>query len=133
MAINEAALQAARDRRGVQDKKNPYLIHRDTGRLLPNVEHLRKHPKMLVYKGSPTASHDERMRYVRTGSFRQGVDTTAPEAELDLPPFDLGTATKEQMIAFAKEEFNLDLNPNAPPHIMRAQIKRAADDSNQLG
>lgn len=133
MPINEAVLQAARDRRGVQDKKTPYLIHRDTGRLLPNVEKLRKHPKMVPYTGSPKASHDERMRFVRTGTFRKVVDTTAQDAELDLPPFDLGTATKEQMIAFAKEEFGLDLNPNAPPHIMRAQIKKAADDGNQLG
>lgn len=133
MAINEATLQAARDRRGAQDKKHPYLIHRETGRLLPNVEKLRKHPKMIPYTGSPNASHDERMRFVRTGTFRKVVDTTAQEAELDLPPFDLGTATKEAMIAFAKEEFGLELNPNAPPHIMRAQIKRAADEGTQLG
>lgn len=133
MAINEAALQTNRDRRGMQDKKMPYLIHRDTGRLLPNVEQLRKHPKMMPYTGSPKASHDERMRFIRTGTFRQVVDTSVAEAQLDLPPFDLGTASKEDMIKFAKEEFGLDLNPNAPPHIMRAQIKKAADDGNPLG
>lgn len=133
MAVNEAALQNARARSSVQDKKTPYLIHRESGRLLPNVEQLRKHPKMVPYTGSPKASHDERMRFLRTGTFRQVVDTTVAEAQLDLPPFDLGTASREDMIKFAKEEFNLDLNPNAPPHIMRAQIKKAADDGSQLG
>lgn len=119
----DEALELARAKRGAQDRKVPFLIHRTTGRLLPNVEKLRKHKDMIPYNGSVKASLSERMRLIRTGSNREITQSQPDEA---LPPFDLSKATREEMIEFAQVEFGIALNPNAPPHILRNQIKKAA-------
>ena len=121
--LTNEQLEADRARRGLQDKKTPFLIHRTNGRLLPNVERLRAHKDMLPYKGSSKASLEERMRLLRTGSNRE---VTQSEPDEPLPPFDLSRATREEMIAFARDEYGITLNPNAPPHILRNQIKKAA-------
>lgn len=122
--LDEAAMSEARAKLSLQDKKRPFLINRKNGRLLPNVARLRNHKDMLPYNGSVNASLEERMRFVRTGSFRQVVDTsddTAPE------PFDVGTASKEELIAFAFNELGgLQLNPAAPVAAMRKQVVKAA-------
>jgi hypothetical protein len=122
---NEAKLQQARAKRGQQDAKTPFLINRENGRLLPNVARTAKHRNMIPYTGSVKASLEERMRWIRTGgNTRRNVTSSAPIEEL--PPFDVSTASKEELIDFAKEEFGLVLNPKAPPHIMRNQILAAA-------
>lgn len=120
----ESKLQQARAKRGQQDAKTPFLINRENGRLLPNVARTAKHPKMMPYTGSVKASLEERMRWIRTGGARRNVTASAPVVEL--PPFDVSTATREELVAFGKEEFNLDLNVKAPAHILRNQILAAA-------
>lgn len=119
----EAAFQKQAAARGQQDPKIKFLIHRDNARLIPNVGKLKNHPKLVPYTGSVKASLEDRLRWLRTGGSRRVV-ASAPVEEL--PPFDVSTATKEELIAFAKEEFGLELNPKAPPHIMRNQILAAA-------
>ena len=46
----EAAI-AARRAQTQQDKRNPFLIHVDDGRLMPNVARLRGHAKYRVFTG----------------------------------------------------------------------------------
>lgn len=125
----ETGFQNQRNKKALQDTKVPFLIHRVNGRLLPNVERLRTHKDMIPYMGNKHASLEERMRYLRTGGQRRGVVATqAIEAP---PPFDVSTATKEDMIAFAADEFGLELNPKAPIHIMRNQIIAAAKEADE--
>lgn len=120
--LNEEAMSEARAKLSLQDKQRPYLIHRKNGRLLPNVARLRTHKDMLPYSGNVRASLEERMRYLRTGTFRQVVDTSEDET-----PFDVGTATKEDLIAFAFNELGgLQLNPATPLPAMRKQVVKAA-------
>ena len=61
----EAAL-AARRAQTAQDKRNPFLIHVDDGRLIPNVARLRGHAKYRVFTGSPKATPEERMVWLRS-------------------------------------------------------------------
>ena len=126
--LTEDQMLAARALKSKQDEKNPFLIHRENGRLLPNIAILRKNPKLMPYNGSVKASLDERMRFVRTGTTRQVVDTSGSDALQ--PPFDVGTASKDDLIAFAFNEFGLTLNPNTPVHAMRRQVVAAANAAN---
>lgn len=122
----ETAHQKARGKLAVQDKTVPFLINRNNGRLLPNVVRLRSHKDMIPYRGSVKANLEDRMRYLRTGGARRDVAMSEP---VELPPFDVSTASKDELITFAQEEFKLELNPQAPLHIMRNQILKAAKEA----
>lgn len=138
MAITEAQLADARAAKSKQDKKYPHLIHVDDGRLLPNIETLRKHPKYRVYRGDSSASLAERLRYLQSqgvsGGRRAVVDSSASE------PFDLSKASKEELTAFASEQYDIVFAPGTPVMSMRQQIARAdaalrepASDESSLG
>lgn len=122
--LDETAMSQARAALSIQDKQRPFLINRKNGRLLPNVARLRTHPDMQPYTGNVRASLEERMRYLRTGTFRQVVDTSVT----DETPFDVGTATKDELIAFAFNELGgLQLDPKTPLPGMRKQVVKAAN------
>jgi hypothetical protein len=133
MSNQEASLQRARDMKAKQDAKIPFLIHRVNGRLIPNVERLRDHKYLIPYRGSVKASHEERMRYLRTGGAASRSFVDSAPLEQDLPPFDLGTASREEMVQFAADEYGIQLNVKAPAHILRNQIKAAAAEQQEGG
>lgn len=111
----------ATSRKYGQDKKHPFLINIDDGRLMPNVERLRKHrsAKYRVYTGDVKASLDERMAYIKSGvgPARSRVVNTTPEE-----PFDVGTASKEDLVAFAASEYGLVLDSGKSLKLLREQF-----------
>ena len=84
-----------------QDKKHPFVINIEDGRLMPNVQALRKHKSYVVYRGDVHASLPERMRWLRGErgtAMILGLDSDEFEEK---PPFDLSKATLEDLVAFA--------------------------------
>lgn len=102
MAITEqqesAALAARAARR--QDKTNPWLI-RDDGTIFPNVPLLARRKNMRPYRGDISAPLEQRMRYLQgLPSQRKIVIDAEPET------FNITKATKEELIAFAFEDYS---------------------------
>ena len=119
----EAAL-AARRAQTAQDKRNPFLIHVDDGRLMPNVARLRGHAKYRVFTGSPKATPEERMAWLRS----MGNGTPLPTED----PFDIGTASVAELIAFAASEYGVTLDPSTHHNKMRAALRRLAAEAGNL-
>ena len=119
----EAAL-AARRAQTAQDKRNPFLIHVDDGRLMPNVARLRGHAKYRVFTGSPKATPEERMAWLRS----MGNGTPLPTEA----PFDIGTASVAELIVFAASEYGVMLEPSTHHNKMRAELRRLAAEAGNL-
>lgn len=119
----EAAL-AARRAQTAQDKRNPFLIHVDDGRLMPNVARLRGHAKYRVFTGSPKATPEERMAWLR--SMGNGIPLPTED------PFDIGTASVAELIAFAASEYGVTLDPSTHHNKMRAELRRLAAEAGNL-
>lgn len=119
----EAAI-AARRAQTSQDKRNPFLIHVDDGRLMPNVARLRGHAKYRVFTGSPKATPEERMAWLRS----MGNGTPLPTED----PFDIGTASVAELIAFAASEYGVTLDPSLHHNKMRAELRRLAAEAGNL-
>jgi hypothetical protein len=133
MAITESQEAGLAERaKSRQDKTNPFLIHIEDGRLLPNTARTRKHPKYRVYTGDIRASQEERMAFIHSGIGgsinRPKVTNSAAEAD----EFDVGRATKDEMIVFAMQQFGVSLTADTDIRTMRKQImqlyeQRSAD------
>lgn len=149
MAINEEQLSAVYQARNAQNRKRPMLINIDDGRLMPNVPRLGgrpevrdqqtgrvlepgipPHPKYRVYMGDPNATREERMRVLRVG---MGIET-APifDTQPTAAPFDIATASAEELVAFAQQQYGMSLSPNTPVHLLRGRVKAAAEKANDL-
>jgi len=113
--IDEERLTEAR-MRGRQDKRTPFLINQDDGRLFPNVPLVAKNPKYRPYHGDPKASLAERMAFLagHTSSARRRV-------VLDPEPFNLSKATADEIVAFAMEEYGAALDADKPIDELRAE------------
>lgn len=151
MAISDVMeqQQAARyQSRNKQDKKHPMLINIEDGRLVPNVPMLagRKgdpvnkippimpHPKYRVFTGDPKASKEQRLRWLETsgqsGAMRAVVDSGA-----DAPAaFDVSTASREQLVAFARDQYGEALDATGDTHLtkLRAQVRALAQTAGDL-
>jgi len=120
----EAAL-AARRAQTQQDKRHPFLIHVDDGRLMPNVPRLRGHAKYRVFTGPVKATEEERMAWLR--SMGNGVPTLSEE-----PAFDIGTASVADMIAFAASEYGVTFDSSMHHNKMRSELRRLAAEAGNL-
>ncbi len=120
----EAAL-AARRAQTAQDKRNPFLIHVDDGRLMPNVARLRGHAKYRVFTGSPKATLEERMAWLRS----LGHGDPAPSAE---EAFDIGKASPAEMVAFAASEYGVKFPEDMHHNKMRSELRRLAAEAGNL-
>ncbi len=123
-AEQEQRLSDANSRTGKkkQDRTNPMVIHIEDGRLMPNTPRLRAHAMYRVYGGSLDASLPERMQWLK-GMMRQPrkvVNTTPDEA------FDIGTATADDLVMFALEEFGATLDPVLPLKKLRTKVAELA-------
>jgi hypothetical protein len=125
-AQQEAALQTANDRssRKKQDKTNPMVIHIENARLMPNTPRLRVHKDYRVYTGNPTDDIETRKRWLKGVGQRtpRVVDSTA-----DVAPFDVGTATADDLVMFAFENYGKVLDSALPPKKLREAVKALAD------
>lgn len=126
--MQDAAASAQRAARA-QDKRVPFVINVDDGRLIPNTVRTRKHPKYRLYKGDVNATLDERMRYLASSGLVQEVGSVEDA-------FDIGKATKEELIAFALMEFGKEMDPSMHLATMRSkvsQMAKAAQGNEDLG
>lgn len=126
--ITEAqeATIAAQRAKVSQDKRFPFLINVDDGRLLPNVPPLRKHPKYRVFTGSPKATPGECQAWLRS----MGGESAPLTA--DAPVFDIGKATVEEMVGFAATEYGVTLDPTLHHNKLRAELRRLAAEAGNL-
>jgi hypothetical protein len=123
----EAALSNATRPR--QDQKIPFLIHVDDGRLVPNMPLLRTHPKYRPYHGTLTATQAERMTYLKT-EFKAIPRTVIDSSTAK--PFDIASASREELMAFALAEYGTSLAPTLNAMSMRVQIRKLAEDAGHL-
>lgn len=111
-------------RRALQDKKVPHVININDGRLMPNVPRLRTHKDYRVYTGprdpdGKPASLPQRMKWL-AGAMHNNlpriVDSSAQE------PFDIGKASRDELIVFASSELGMMLPDGLDAPEMRKRI-----------
>ena len=120
MAIDETTEERAARARRRQDKRTPFLINEADARLYPNTELMRKRPGYRLYHGDPKADLATRKRYLLGLTQRRDV-VFDPEAA-KAPEFDLNTATVDEMMTFATEQYGVVLDPNMPVAKMRLRV-----------
>lgn len=119
-----AAINARNARR--QNKAQPWLI-RDDGQIFPNVPLLAKRKNMRVFTGDINAPLEERMRYLQGMPGKRRV--VFEEAE----PFNITKASKEELVAFAFDEYSEVIDPAEHINKVRALVCRLADlDYNEV-
>ncbi len=102
-----------------QDKRVPLLINRDNLRLMPNTPLIRKRPQYMPYDGAATDDEATRRSYVEgTGTRRPRVVNSAAEADV----FDIGKATKDELVAFAFAEYGKMLNAEKDVRTLRKEF-----------
>lgn len=126
MAIDEALEERVADHRGRtrQNKAVPWLIRDPDGSIWPNTPLLAKKQNMRPYHGAIDASAEERKRYLQGLQTRRRV--VVSESANDAPPFDLAKCTKDELIAFAEEEYGYTLDPTGNLHSLRAEFAKVA-------
>lgn len=127
MSISDSqqdGLSAIRATKSKQDLAMPFLINRKDGRLMPNTELMRKHADYRPYTGSVKASLSERMLFLSSGATRPRMINSTPEDEPE--PFDIGKATKGELVDFAFNEFGAALDETADIRTLRKQLASLA-------
>ncbi len=132
---NQAAAARSASSKFGQDKTHPFLINIEDGSLIPNTPHLRKvrSQKYRVYTGDIQASTEERMRYLNMGvgpRRARVVDSTAAGAKED-EPFDVGTASKDDLVAFAAMEYGFTLDSKKPLKTLKEEFMKLAKEFDQ--
>jgi hypothetical protein len=119
--ITESQEQMAAEARGKnrQDKRVPLLINRDNLRLMPNTPLIRRRPQYMPYDGKATDDEATRRRYVEgAGNHRPRIVNSQAEADT----FDIGKATKDELIAFAMTEYGRMLNHETDIRTLRKEF-----------
>lgn len=156
MAISEQAAQgmsnAIRARVQAQDKRNPFLINVNDGRLVPNVGLLRKDPNYRVYFGAPDASLQARMHILATQGlgdrtpivvedsstlFQNGAVVAATNAAVVAAtdtrgPFDIHRASVTELVDFALANYNEQLDATTHKATLKAQVRALAKARGEL-
>lgn len=121
--------------RNRQDKTVPFCINVKDGRLMPNVKEIREHADYRPYKGNYKASLDERMAYLRSGGFGgmpgkravlMPVDEAPPAPAVEEEPFDIAKASKEELVAFAFDQWAEVLSVDTHLTTLRSQVVKLA-------
>lgn len=128
MALAQSAeqnLSARLSAKYKQDSKIPMLINLKDGRLIANSVNTRANPDYRPYTGSLKASIEERMKFIASsvgGSHARVIDSSA-----EVPEFDVATATKDEIIAFAFAEFGAVLSEATDIRTLRKQLMAASE------
>lgn len=107
-----------------QDKTNPMVVNIEDGRLMPNTPRLRAHPQYRVYAGPKDADAAGRLRWL-DGQSRAGK-TKIVNSMAESDTFDVGTASVDDLIVFAMDNYGLALDPDKPMKTLRKQVMEAA-------
>lgn len=109
-----ASFQAPRTAsRVVKQNQGAGLAIRDDGTLVPSTPRILAQPNIRPYHGDPRATLQERLRYLAGFVQRRPV--------IGLEPFNMRTATKEQIIQFMDEEYGVQLDARADEDTVRAK------------
>jgi hypothetical protein len=111
----EANLANAVNKR--QDKTVPFLICTDDARLMPNVPGIRKMKNYMPYHGNPGDDLPTRQAFLQGLSGKRRIVNSAPDEV-----FDVGTASVEELVAFAMDEFGAALDVTLPAKKLRAKV-----------
>lgn len=126
MAIDENLEQRVADHRGKtrQSKTVPFLI-RDDGVLFPNVPLIAKKSNFRPYHGDVKATLEERLNYLKGLPGKRRVINSAVQADEEAP-FDIAKASKDELIAFAQEQFGEIIDPAEHLNKIRSVVARLA-------
>jgi hypothetical protein len=117
---------AARSKKRKQDTVNPMVININDGRLMPNTPRLRVHKDYRVFTGDINATLPDRMRWL-TGAKRQPIRVVNTQEAAN--EFDLGSASKEDIVTFAFEEYGAVLEPTQDIRKLRKEVIRLFEAS----
>ena len=120
ITLSNAQQRAAKKR---QDKQFPNVININDGRLMPSVPALRNHKDYRLYQGPKDADLTDRMRWLQGISKVPKVVNSQAEAD----EFDVGKATKDDLIVFAMEQFGAAIDPLTDIRTMRKKIVDMAE------
>jgi hypothetical protein len=109
-----------------QDRTNPMVVNIEDGRLMPNTPRLRVHPQYRVYGGPRDADAAGRLRWL-DGQSRAGKTTKVVNSKEAEDTFDVGTATADDLMIFALENYGLALDPSKPLKVLRKELLAAAE------
>ena len=129
--INEAQDTALSNRmKQRQDAKIPFLINIEDGRLVPNVAGTRELPNYRPYHGPAKAPLEARLMYLRTegrmGSAYRPLTDSSVEQAPPVEPFDIATASRDDLINFAFTEYGKSLDPTAHLATIKKQVREFA-------
>ena len=110
-----------------QDKVHTHVVNVHDGRLMPNVQMLRDHKDYRVYTGPMDASSEDRLRWV-AGELKRLPAKVLNSLE-NAPVFDVGTATRDDLIVFAMEEYGQQIKPETPLSTMRKMVLKFAENA----
>lgn len=110
-----------------QDKEHPMVININDGRLLPNNQVLRGHKDYRVYTGDLKADLPARMRWLQGFANRPKVVNSAEAVD----SFDVGKATKDELVAFALDQFGAALDSDKHIATLRKEVMALADKFNE--
>ncbi len=122
--ITEAQVQnLANSRKARQDKKVPLLINRDNFRLMPNTPLIRRRPQYMPYDGQADDDLETRRSYVTGQGTRRPrvVNTVEPEV------FDIGKASKDELVNFAMSEYGKMLDGTRDIRSLRKEFAEHID------
>lgn len=126
-ATQEANLSASRAR-SRQDKKIPFLINVDDARLIPNTPLNAKLMKYRPYMGDPRASEAERRAFLASEGRGPGKRAVVMPAAEDLAdkPFEIANASKDELIAFAFDQYQEVLDASTDVRTLRKKVAALA-------
>ncbi len=111
-----------------QDGAAPLLINTEDGRLMPNAPNIRALQGYRVYHGDPKADLKTRMAYLRSDGHGRKHTPVLDDAQ----PFDVSKAPKEELVAFAMNEYGVALDVTADLRTMRKKVMELAEAAGSL-
>lgn len=124
--VQEAQLASMRAKRK-QDRANPMLININDGRLMPNTPIGREDPNYRVYTGPLTATLAQRMQIIEATIKGPRTRVVASQPIIEAEQFDVSTATKEELVAFAFDEYGVVLDSKLDRRVMCKQVMAAGE------
>jgi hypothetical protein len=123
--LSQAAAGSAKRR---QDKTHPMVIHMTSGRLMPNTPRLRVHKDYRVYTGALDADLPTRMRWL-AGMSKMPTTVNVTNSKEAEDNFDLGAATKDDIVTFAFEQYGAVLDPAQDIRVLRKAVMKLFEAS----
>lgn len=110
-----------------QNKATPFLINIKDGRLIPNNVNTAMELDYRPYHGDVKISRLERLKNLQGVPANSRTRLINSMPDVDPTTFDLGKATKLEIIAFAMDEYALPLSEETDVRTLRKQVQAAAE------